>query len=159
MASLAARFTNDSSTCRNNSKLSQKNSGAPKKHGTGIPRRKLSSTTTATTTNTKNNKFKVRKTISNNKSAKNTSVINKSKANSNNSNNGRKVMKKNNNVHTKQNEKSPQIDSDGKREVVYNIDKRARRINAARLFTKGIKTYRAKHPFQPKCYRTKFVAP
>ena len=48
MASLAARFTNDSSTCRNNSKLSQKNSGAPKKHGTGIPRRKLSSTTTAT---------------------------------------------------------------------------------------------------------------
>ena len=41
-------------------------------------------------------------------------------------------------------------DGDGKTSVVFNVDKRARRINNGTLFSKGIATFRSKHPFQAK---------
>ena len=34
--------------------------------------------------------------------------------------------------------------------VVFNVDKRARRINNGALFSRGIEMFRSKHPFQAK---------
>ena len=138
MASLALNFKNKN----NKSTTSQKSSTTAKKRssGTGIPRRKLSSGSTSTTTsrNTSSiNKFKLKKSTSNGSSG------NKSIANNSN----RKRLKKSNSAGQPREQAQK---TEEKKAVVFNIDKRARRINNARMFTKGIKAFRGKHPFQPK---------